>query len=461
MWEQEKCESKKKENRFLSHLEPYQRPILGFFRIYQRVILRLVWLATVVSLAGLLLSARKTEGPVWLTPGVFWDVSIYHRALQAVRAGLDPYAVGLARQYAAQAAGKHAFTYVYPPLTLLALRAINLVPVWLAALLYWTAYSAGYGAMLWAVTQCFRPQDRAVMQYAVPLVIFFPGLMTGDTILSGNIAYIFYGLLFASAAVGWKRGIWRWFYLATLLAACFKLPFLTLLAIPVLAGERQWLKATGVGAAGVSLWALQSWLWPVQFHEYMVSVGLQFQFNHDFGESPAGNLGRALYWHGLPYTSLPMVVFLIYGSVLFAALYYFSRLYHQDRISAESWIPVLLVGTILLNPRIMQYDLHAISLPMTLILARSAASRSKVGIATAASVVLLIVIDLFGVNFYDGDNLRNMLILLAVMALGLHYLAIEASDARGESLFVLPVTVPSEASVEKIIHHEGPRRSFV
>lgn len=429
-----------------SDLNSNRRAILLFLRSHQPAVLRLVWLATAISLVALVVVARKTEGPLWLIPGIFWDVSIYHRAIEAVRAGLDPYAVGLTRQYAAQAAGKHAFTWVYPPLTVFVLRAVNLVPLWFAAILYWTAYCAGYVALVWAITQFFRPQDRSAMQYAVPLVIFFPGLMTDDTILSGNVAYIFYGLLFTATIRGLKRGDWRWFYLVTLLAACFKLPFLTLLTIPVLAGQRQWLRATGVGAAGVSIWAVQSWIWPVQFSEYLTSINLQFQFNFDFGESPAGDLGRALYFHGLPYTTLPTLLFLLYGSVLFAMLFYFSSLYRRGRISTKSWIPVLLVGTILLNPRIMQYDLHAISLPMALIVVRSVASRSKAGIALAISALFLIVMDLMGFNSPYWDDIRNMLILLAVMALGFQCLASEAGEACEEDLVAVPVTVSSEAA---------------
>lgn len=417
-------------------------------RLEQRgIFLGFVLFSLAMSLLGLIVTARKTEGAVWLSPGISWDAVAYQQAMQAVRAGLDPYAVGLARQYAANANGQHAFTYVYPPVTLLALRAFNLLPVWFAPVLYWMAYCAGYAALLWAVTQFFRPQDRTVMRYAVPLVIFFPALMPDEVILSGNVAYIFYGLLFTATVLGWKRGAWHWFYLAVLLAACFKVPFLTLLAIPALAGERQWLKATAVGAAGLGLFALQSWLWPVQFHEYLVSVGLQFQFNGDFGESAAGNLARSLYWHRLPYTAVPTVVFLIYGGVIFAVLCHFGKLYHQRRISAESWIPVLLVGTILLNPRIIQYDVHVVALPMVLILVRSVASRSKAGIALAASVLFLTVIDLCGVDFYSWDNVRNMLVLIAVMAHGLQYLAVEARHTCLESSFVLPVDVFAEPAM--------------
>lgn len=412
------------------------------------VILRFIWLAALLSLAGLALNATKTEPSAWLTPGRGWDVDIYSRAMQAVRAGQDPYAAGLVRQTEAEATGHHTFTYVYPPLTLLALRAFSLLPLSMAAAFYWIIYGASFMAIVWAVAQCFQPEDSRVMQYVVPLIVFFPGLLADDVILSGNIAYIFYGLIFAAAVAGWRRGTWRWFYLAVLVASCFKLPFLTLLAIPPLAGERQWLKSTGVGAVGVALFAVQYWLWPLQFREYLESVRLQFQFNGDFGLSPAGVFGRFLYEHRLPYSAPSTLVFLIYGSALLVALYSFSALYRERRISAEIWIPVLLIGTILLNPRIMQYDAHAIALPMALIVARSVAVRSRVGIAVAVSVLLLMVYGIVADLPASIDRVRSMFVLVAVMALGFHQLAVETRRTRVETLVILPkVSATSEPAL--------------
>jgi len=433
------------------------------------IILRFVWVAALLSLAGLILSATKTEPSAWLTPGRAWDVDIYYRAMQAVRAGQDPYAAGLARQIAAEANQQHAFTYVYPPLTIRALRVVNLLPVSLAAALYWIIYSAAFIGIVGAATQCFRPSerhikdhdinDRSIMQYAVPLSVFFPGLMPDDVILSGNIAYIFYGLIFTAAVIGWRRGVWRWFYLAVLFAACFKLPFLTLLAIPPLAGERQWLKATSVGAAGVGLFAVQYSISPLEFREYLQSVSLQFQFNGDFGLSPAGVLGRYLYQRGLPYSAPSALAFLFYGSILFATLYAFSIFYRERRISAESWIPVLMVGTILLNPRIMQYDAHAIALPMALILARSVASRSKAGIAVAISVLLLMIAGFMGNTPASIDRTRSMFVLVAVMGLGFQQLSAEVRRTRAESLLLLPnVSASSEPALVTVDAYQSESR---
>jgi len=141
-------------------------------------------------------------------------------------------------------------------------------------------------------------------------------------------------------------------------------------------------------------------------------------------------------------------VFLIYGSVLFAVLYRFSKLYHQRRISAESWIPVLLVGTILLNPRIADYDVVLIALPMALILVRSVAARTRSGIALAVSVLFLIVTDLFLDLPASVDAPRDMFVLLAIMGVGLQYLLVEARRTCPERLVVLPqVAAVSEPAV--------------
>ncbi len=371
-----------------------------------------LWPALLVSLAGMIL----------LTPGRGWDADVSWRAMQALRAGQDPYVSAIAHE---QTAAQEVNRYVYPPVTLLALRAFNLPPVWAAAVLYWSLYIAGCVSVAWAAAQCLRPEDRPFMRVAIPLAAFFPGLMVGDAILSGNIACIFYGLIFPAAFPGWRRGVWRWFYVAILFASAFKLPLLTLLVIPVLCGERQWFRAAAVASAGMGLLAVQSWLWPFLFHEYLANVGLS-----SFGSSPAGIVALVLQRLNLPWRMPAVVAYLICAAVLFAILLRCSRLYAAGRISALSWIPVLLVGAVLLNPRIMPYDLIAITIPMALIVLRSAVSYSKAGIALAGAVVVLVVIDLAGLSPAGADDLRNMLVVVAVLACGIRCLGVESKAGR-------------------------------
>jgi hypothetical protein len=52
-------------------------------------------------------------------------------------------------------------------------------------------------------------------------------------------------------------------------------------------------------------------------------------------------------------------------------------------------------------------------------------------------VLVLTLIDLFGVNFNYWDDIRNMFVLIAVMAVGLDILAVEARQTRSESSVVL------------------------
>jgi len=124
-------------------------------------------------------------------------------------------------------------------------------------------------------------------------------------------------------------------------------------------------------------------------------------------------------------------------------------LYRRNRINAETWIPVLLVGTILLNPRILEYDLHAVALPMMVIVFRSVCSRVKAGMAVAASVVIILALDLCGVSSEGWDRLRGMMVLVAVMGCGLYSLVVQARQTypAAEALVsaATPVSLPEIA----------------
>jgi hypothetical protein len=165
----------------------------------------------------------------------------------------------------------------------------------------------------------------------------------------------------------WRRNRWLWFYGAVLAASCVKAPLLSLVVIPVLLARRQWLPTAITTAISLALFAVQPLLWPTLFKHYLEAVELQFSFNRDFGCSPAGLFGEILASHGLPYSPGTWVFYLAYAIPLFATLFYLSRRFLRGDFSVERWIPVLLVGVILLNPRIMEYDAAPIALPLALI----------------------------------------------------------------------------------------------
>jgi hypothetical protein len=132
-------------------------------------------------------------------------------------------------------------------------------------------------------------------------------------------------------------------------------------------GRRQWLSAVLTGVTGLSLFSVQARLWPELFREYMLAVRLQFDWNHDFGFGPAGVLGQYLWDLGKPYSPATTLLYVAFACVLGTVLVLLAHRVRQGRFSQEVWIPVALVGTFLLNPRVKEYDAAAITIPMLLI----------------------------------------------------------------------------------------------
>ena len=326
-----------------------------------------------------------------------WDLNVYHHAMQSVQAGRDPYADGIASQEAAHRLTHGAptilgpFTYVYSPMTLPVVRLFAAMPLLMALVLYALLYAAGVAAQNWFGLNLMTESERRVLRYCAPIAIFFPGFLGSDNVMSGNVAYILYGAALLCVNRALRTGNWRWFYTVVLIASCFKAPLLTLLAIPVLCARRQWLPAIGTGAAGLGLFAVQRVLWPQLFYNYMTAVELQFSFNRDFGFSPAGLFSGWLFDHHLAYSPAGMIFYLAYAVPIFAALMYLSRRYLRGEFSTREWVPVMMMGVILLNPRLMEYDVAPLALPMALVCWRffSHARRSMAGTLVRFAAVLV------------------------------------------------------------------------
>lgn len=334
-----------------------------------------------------------------------WDLNVYRHAIDSLRAGHDPYADAIAVQMAAHRLSHNAptpygpFSYVYSPITLPVLRIFVWLPTLAAAAIYGLLYAAGVAAQNRFGVSLMEESERRVLRYFAPASIFFPGFLGSDIVMSGNIAFILYGAVLACVGRALKTGRWRWFYVAVVIASCFKAPLLSLLAIPVLCARRQWLPAAGAGLAGVALFVVQPLLWPELFRNYLKAVGLQFSFNRDFGFSPAGLFSGWLFDHHLPYSPAGMIFYACYAVPLFGTLLYLSRRYLLGEISMQRWLPVMLTGVILLNPRLMEYDAAPLALPLAIICWRLfSAHYSTLGTLTRVAAIFL------AVNLFAGGN---------------------------------------------------------
>ncbi len=320
--------------------------------------------------------------PVWnaLCPDPGVDAKFYLNVIHSIQAGHDPYLDCIAAQTAYQSQpGLHPHekapvVFIYSPITIPLLRVIGSFPPWLYIWGYWLVYAGGVLAQIWVGMQAAEPEERRFFTFLAPAAAFFPGLVQESTIMAGNIAYILYGLLFVTALLGWRRGRWHWFYLVTLVASCFKIPMLSLLAIPVLSARRQWLAAFITAAAGIALFLIQPWIWPSYFHNYLRGLDLCFSYYQTFGVGPVGLLGYALFDAGLPYGTASTFFYFLYALPLFGLLLYLSRKFLDGKFSLQQWMPVILTGVILLNPRVMEYDFAPLTLFMALMLYRASAS---------------------------------------------------------------------------------------
>lgn len=406
----------------------------------RRRILIGMWVALVIAMV------------IWThfeTPG--WDLKVYVAAIHSLRAGHDPYADAMVAQQAYHDqwgdpnGGARPYSYVYSPITLPVLRLIGKLPFWLSGSAYWLVYILAILGQLWVALQFTGENERRYFIYLTPSAAFFPGLLQNGVVLSGNIAYIVYFTVFWCALVGWRRGTWTWFYAAVLAASCIKAPLLSLVVIPVLSARKQWIAGGFTTAAGIALFAIQPVLWPSLFKNFLKAVDLQFLYNRDFGCSLAGFFSDVLFRMGLPYSPAGLIFYACYAVPLFVLLLYLSRWYLRGSISLNQWAPVLLVGVILLNPRIMEYDLAPVTLLLALIVWRFFAS-----FTTTAKTILYLAI-LFAVTngiATFGWYIRKLVdapLLIVVFAAGCWTLWRQSGiEATGAASCMPPVTAQAE-----------------
>jgi len=323
---------------------------------------------------------------------IAWDFHVMQRAMLSVRAGSDPYLNDIATQDAYQHSSAalrgdpRPFGYVYPPITLPLLRLIARGPERLVQFLYWMLYALMVLTQLIVARRLAMREEEYVADLLLPVPLFFPGLLLFDSVLGGNIAFILFGLVFLACWQGWTWGRWAFFYAAVLLSSCFKMPYLTLLAIPLFSARRQWLPACGTAAAAIGLFTMQIWLWPDLFQHYLLAINRVFSFNNDFGSGPAGRFGASLAALGLPYTLPSAFFYLATSLVIFFSLYRLSRAFQTGYVTREQWIPLMMLGVLLLNPRLIEYEIFPFTFFMAIVAYRLITSTKRPRLISAAAL---------------------------------------------------------------------------
>ena len=163
---------------------------------------------------------------------------------------------------------------------------------------------------------------------------------------------------------------------------------------------------------------MQAYLWPSEFQNYLHAVGLQFSYNRDFGSSPAGLFGWVLSNAGIPYSPASTIFYLLYAIPLFGLLVYLAHRFLEGKFSLEQWIPLMLPGVVLLNPRIMEYDMAPLTLPMTFIVWRFLTSSMTSGRALILFSVLFLIANSVAAINQDLWKLIACILLIGIFTAG-------------------------------------------
>lgn len=369
------------------------------------------------------------------------DAKVYENTVKEVQAGASPYASGIARLQLTRVRDSRDRTmnYIYPPMTLPLVRAIGLLPAWLRISAFWLFYLSAAWFLLRTEEQFLEPGERKFLLWLSPLCVFFPGLLNDDFFLAGNIAPILYGLVCAAALWDWRHRQWKWFYLAVLFAFLFKVPMLTLLAIPVLTMAGEWLKVALTGFIACTLMLLQGWIWPGPMSTYLHMMDMEFAYNRQFGFGPTGQLGKALLDHGLPYLGSCAVFYLFSSLAIFLVLRIYSRHYLAGRLSMREWMPVLLIGVILLSPRVKQYDAEAVTLPLAIVAWRGLVDRTTGKRQAVAFAIAFLVAGNVLASVANSWDFIEMLLMVTLFGYSIWSLQKKVAHAEEEEAMAIPV----------------------
>jgi hypothetical protein len=292
-------------------------------------------------------SSLKHQGGI-----TFVDAKVYARAIATWEAGGDPYAT------------PDSLPFVYPPIFLKASALLGrMFPRHIGWNLYLALDGIGVVAIPWLLTMAYVRSRWMTSFLAMMLFTFQPGFIEEYVLLTGNIANVFYPLALAVGIFGIRRNKWLLFYLVVAAAAVLKPPFLALLILPLLAGERQLIRSVLCIGSVCLGFLLQRFFLPQSYAAFQQNVFSEIVVRGDAGFNIFNYLakqGRTLLLLRNPFV-LSTIHLAIIGTMV-AGFFLMRR--HRKRVAvADLWVPALLVLAILANPRMQHIDSEVAVIP--------------------------------------------------------------------------------------------------
>jgi hypothetical protein len=232
------------------------------------------------------------------------------------------------------------------------------------------------------------------------LLFFASSRYTGMLALcSMNIASVLYSLSFVAAIPGLRRNRWTWFYLAVFFAAIIKITFLSLLLLPLLTGRRQWLRSIGCGVAVVAMNLLEKALVPALYDGYQWSLQQGIVAQQQFGY---GIFGIVASYHHKQRSGAGLGAYAVAGVtivVVLGLMFLLRRRMERNLPGNNSpnlgndghWLALVLIAIILINPRVMQYDIDVALFAGFVLLVYALRTRRVLMLMTALFLPSLVV----------------------------------------------------------------------
>jgi hypothetical protein len=290
--------------------------------------------------------------------GVFWDISVYERAVADYGHGVDAYRTDM------------LFPFVYHPLVLRTLAVINsIVPlrvllpaltvasfVWLFLELMQMTREVTRGLSTTGSGEAHGVGPRRLLLAALAAAAF--GGIGAAALMSGNMAPLMHFSVMAALLHGGRTsGVSRYLPCALIgLFALVKPYFLIFLAVPVLLYERRTVNlacAALVVAFFAVVWqSFGPYMWPAEYAHFLSNLRW-----HILGRS---DLGYTFFYFFGAITHNVFLALVLHALVSLALVALIPLLFTRKYGHAASFAPRLLVLYLVLtmaNPRMKDYDL--------------------------------------------------------------------------------------------------------
>jgi hypothetical protein len=331
---------------------------------------------------------------------VFWDFRTIYTAVKAQGQGLNPYDLA-----ALQSVDPGViFPFIYPPNALWILKPLSYVPYDFAAvadamvtILALIAIYIGYGAL------CRIRPCRLLYLGAFALGLSAASI---SAFASGNIAVILHGVI-ALGLLAWMRGRTAPFYLAVLVASQFKPFFITFLILPCLLDwRRNWRGiAVSAGIFGGEYLALRA-ADPIDFGRFLtVAQTIYSPGSGNYGDGFAGVVMDLLgHFQKATGIDLPNAIgygcYAVFAFIVIMASWKISIRAQGSSRSDSGVRALLVVSTLLCLPRLKDYDLPVLIVPL-LVLAENIIMRWQNSLSATLILALLFM-------FPGGMRLGNI-----------------------------------------------------